>query len=252
MRISGRAPHATRADAARRRASRRATASGNAGWGKEQRSESADERVREVVGLRVGVRGEIELELCGEDGCEGGGGLGGAGEGDGLEGGLGVDVYVTRVDGPARAERRAHAAGVVAVVVLVGGDVGGGAGEGEEGVVVREEVGFGDAELEVEDVGELTLDAADVTHAEDPRAQRPVNVLKRGIVQVLEERMCEARHDVERETYLVSEDECAEEDALVGPLLERNLNVWLGPLDVDEGHEEGQDLDLRLGDDVRD
>ena len=141
--------------------------------------------MREVVGVRVGVRGEIELELGGEDGCEGGGGLGGAGEGERLEGGLGVDVHVALVDGPARAERRARAAGVVAVVVLVGGDVGGGAGEGEEGVVVREEVGFGDAELEVEDVEELTLDAADVALAEDPRAQRPVNVLKRGIVRGL-------------------------------------------------------------------
>ena len=28
--------------------------------------------------------------------------------------------------------------------------------------------------------------------------------------------------------------------------------MWLGPLDVDEGHEECGDLDLRLGDDVRD
>ena len=63
--------------------------------------------------------------------------------------------------------------------------MGGGAGEGEEGVVVREEVGFGDAELEVEAVEELTLDAADVALAEDPRAQRPVNVLKRGIVRGL-------------------------------------------------------------------
>ena len=140
--------------------------------------------MREVVGVRVGVRVEIELELRGEDGCEGGGGCGGAGEGEGLEGGLGVDVDVALVDGPARAERRARAAGVVAVVVLVGGNVGGGAGEGEEGVVVREEVGFGDAELEVEDVEELTLDAADVALAEDPHAQRTVNVLKHGIVQV--------------------------------------------------------------------
>ena len=56
--------------------------------------------------------------------------------------------------------------------------------------------------------------------------------------------MCEARHDVERETYLVSEDECAEEDALVGPLFEGDLDVWLCTLDVDEGDEEGRDLDL--------
>ena len=142
--------------------------------------------MREVVGVRVGVRGEIELELRGEDGCEGGGGLGGAGEGERLEGGLGVDVHVALVDGPARAERRARAAGMVEVVVLVGGDVGGGAGEGEEGVVVREEVGFGDAELEVEDVEELTLDAPDIPLAEDPGAERPVDVLQCRVVQVLQ------------------------------------------------------------------
>ena len=58
-----------------------------------------------------------------------------------------------------------------------------GASEGEDGVVVCEDVGLGDGEFEVEDVEELTLDAADVALAEDPRAQRPVNVLKRGIVR---------------------------------------------------------------------
>ena len=47
-------------------------------------------------------------------------------------------------------------------------------------------------------------------------------------------------------TYLVGEDECAEEDALVGPLLEGDLDVGLGTLDVDEGDQEGGDLDLRL------
>ena len=76
--------------------------------------------MREVVGVRVGVRGEIELELRGEVRCEGGGGLEGAGEGEGLEGGLGVDVHVALVDGPARAERRARAAGVALVVLPCG------------------------------------------------------------------------------------------------------------------------------------
>lgn len=52
-------------------------------------------------------------------------------------------------------------------------------------------------------------------------------------------------------TYLVSEDKCTEEDALVRPLFEGNLDVWLGTLDVDEGDQEGRDLDLRLVKDVR-
>ena len=51
-------------------------------------------------------------------------------------------------------------------------------------------------------------------------------------------------------TYLVGEDECAEEDALIGPLLEGNLDVGLCALDVDEGNEEGGDLDLCLRKDV--
>ncbi len=45
-------------------------------------------------------------------------------------------------------------------------------------------------------------------------------------------------------TYLVCDDECAEEDTLVSPLLESDLNVWLCTLDVDEGDEESGDLDL--------
>ena len=53
-------------------------------------------------------------------------------------------------------------------------------------------------------------------------------------------------------THLVREDECAEEDALVSPLLEGDLDVWLCPVDVDEGDEDGRDLDLCLMDDVCD
>ena len=60
-----------------------------------------------------------------------------------------------------------------------------GAGEGEDGVVVCEDVGLGDGEFEVEDVEELTLDAADVTLAEDASAECPVDILECGVIQVL-------------------------------------------------------------------
>ena len=53
-------------------------------------------------------------------------------------------------------------------------------------------------------------------------------------------------------TYLVGKDECAEEDTLIGPLLEGDLDMGLCTLDVDEGDEEGGDLDLCLGEDVGD
>ena len=52
--------------------------------------------------------------------------------------------------------------------------------------VVGEEVGLGEAELVVEDVEELALDAADVALAKDPGAERPVDVLERGVVEVLQ------------------------------------------------------------------
>ena len=52
--------------------------------------------------------------------------------------------------------------------------------------------------------------------------------------------------------YLVGKNESTEEDALVGPLLERDLDVGLGPVDVDEGDKDGRDLDLCLLDDVCD
>ena len=130
------------------------------------------------------------------------------------------------------------------------------ASEGEDGVVVCKEIGFGDGEFEVEDVEELTLDAADVTLAEDASAECPVDILECGVIQVL-------RRGTRKEsgyesmtsmvsTYLVGEDECAEEDALVGPLLEGDLDVWLGTLDVYEGDEEGRNLDLCLVEDVCD
>ena len=53
-------------------------------------------------------------------------------------------------------------------------------------------------------------------------------------------------------TYLVGEDECAEEDALVGPLLEGDLDVGLGTLDVDEGDKEGRYFDFCLVENVSD
>ena len=76
---------------------------------------------------------------------------------------------------------------MVAVVGLVVRNVRGGAGDGEEGVVVRKEIGLRNGELPVEDVEELTLDTADVALPENASAERPVDVLERGVVGVLRE-----------------------------------------------------------------
>ena len=64
----------------------------------------------------------------------------------------------------------------------------GGLGKGHDGVMVGEEVGLSEAELVVEDVEELPLDAADVPLAKDPCAERPVDVLQGGVVTVLQGR----------------------------------------------------------------
>ena len=145
-------------------------------------------RVIVRVGLvvrRGDVRGEVELGL-GRERHARREGLGRAREREALGGGLGVDVHLARVDRPARAEGRACAARVALVVCARGEVRVGGARRGEEGVVVGEEVRLGDGELEVEDVEELTLDATDIPLAEDHGAERPMDVLQCGIVQVLQ------------------------------------------------------------------
>ena len=59
--------------------------------------------------------------------------------------------------------------------------------EGDDSVVVREEVGLSESELVVEDVEELALYPADVALAKDTCAERPVDVLQGRVVAVLRE-----------------------------------------------------------------
>ncbi len=134
--------------------------------------------------MRVG--GEVELDLGGERhrGCRER--LGCAWKRHALERGLRVDVHIARVGRPARAEWRARATRVVLVlvkVVLCACVVR--AREGEDGVVMCKEIGFGDGEFEVEDIEELTLDPTDITLAEDPGAECPVDILECRVIQVL-------------------------------------------------------------------
>lgn len=140
-----------------------------------------------------------------------------------------VRVGVHAVVALARERRRALADGTVRAVVMAG------TGDGHDGGVVREEVRLGDGEVPVEDVEELALDAADIALAKDAGAERPVDVLEGGVVEIL-----------------VGYDERPEEDALAGPLLEGDLEVGLCAGDVDEGDEEGGDGDFCATDDVGD
>lgn len=127
----------------------------------------------------------------------------------------------------------------------------GGLGESHDTGVVREDVLFGDSEFEVEHVEELAFYPADVPLAEDARAERPVHILQCGIVGVLDGDMISTGGmGSGRGTYLVRDNEGAEEDALAGPLLECDLEMGLGAVDVGKGDEEGGDLDLGLVDHV--
>jgi hypothetical protein len=54
-----------------------------------------------------------------------------------------------------------------------------------QAVVVAEKIVFGHAELEVENIEEFSLDAAHISFSERSRAERPVDVLEGGVIQVL-------------------------------------------------------------------
>jgi hypothetical protein len=105
--------------------------------------------------------------------------------------------------------------------------------DGGKAVVVRENVVLGDAELEVKDIQKLALDAPNVALAKDAGADRPVDVLQRRIVQIFG-----------------SDDEGAKKDALQCPLLEGNVEVGLGPVDVYKRRQDDWGSDLRADYDV--
>jgi hypothetical protein len=64
-------------------------------------------------------------------------------------------------------------------------EMAGGREEGHDRVVVRHDVVFADAQLEIEYVQELALDPANVALAKDTCAHSPVHVLKRGVIEIL-------------------------------------------------------------------
>lgn len=50
---------------------------------------------------------------------------------------------------------------------------------------MAEQIGFCDAQFEIEDVKEFALDSSDVPLPEDACAQRPMDVLQRRVIQIL-------------------------------------------------------------------
>ena len=59
---------------------------------------------------------------------------------------------------------------------------------GHDHGVVSKDIAFADGKVEVEDIEELALDPANVALAEYTSAERPVDVLECGIIQILEKR----------------------------------------------------------------
>lgn len=120
----------------------------------------------------------------------------------------------------------------------------------------REDVCFRDTELEVEDIEEFTLDAADVALAEDTRADSPVDVLQRRIVQVLNTNhmlvRCTNKELQPTATHLRSNNKSTEENTFASPFLECDVEMGLGALEIDKGREDNWHLNLCAFDHVVD
>jgi hypothetical protein len=100
--------------------------------------------------------------------------------------------------------------------------------------VMTQDVTLEDAEFKIEDVEEFPLNAADIPLAEDTRAERPVDVLKCGVVKVLAR-----KHN------------CAKEHPFACPLLEGDVQMRLGSIDVNERSEYDGYSDFRSCNNVR-
>jgi len=126
-------------------------------------------------------------------------------------------------------------------------ETAGGCEERHDRVVVLHDVVFADAQLEIEDVQKLALDPADIALAEDSRAHGPVHVLKRRVIEILrswEVSFGESRPFVQmrfmfRMAYLAGDDKRAKEDPLIGPLFECDVEMGLGPVEIDECGQDG-------------
>lgn len=111
----------------------------------------------------------------------------------------------------------------------------GGQEEGHDGVVVGHDIVFADAQLEIEDVEKLALDPANVTLAKHTSAHSPVHVLERRVIQIF-----------------AGYDEGAKEYTFICPLLEGDVEVRLGPVQIDKGSEDDGHFDLSASDNVVD
>lgn len=129
----------------------------------------------------------------------------------------------------------------------------GGYEKGDNSVVVRHDIVFGDAQLEIKDVEKLALDPTNVTLPEHTGAHSPVYVLKRGVIQILQR--CQSGGVYKRgnaDSHFTRYNDGTEEYTFIGPLLKRNVKVRLSPVQIDKGGEDDRHFNLSPSDHVVD
>jgi len=107
--------------------------------------------------------------------------------------------------------------------------------KGDDSIVVRHDIVFGDAQLEVKDVEKLALDPTNITLPEHTSAHSPVHVLKRGVIQIF------TRYNDGTEEY-----------TFIGPLLKCDVEVRLSPVQIDKGSKDDRHFNLSASDNVVD
>ena len=101
--------------------------------------------------------------------------------------------------------------------------------------MVTEKVVLCDAKFKVKNIKELAFDATNVAFAKDTGAECPVNVLECRIVQILG-----------------GADKRTQKYSFMCPLLQSDVEMRLGPVDVDKGAEDGWHRHFSACDDVGD
>lgn len=110
---------------------------------------------------------------------------------------------------------------------------------GQEEVVLRNDIGLSQGKLPVEDFEEFPFYAADVASSKHSGPRRPMDILRRCIVDILNEQSISiGKKKPAKSTNLGGNNQRPKKNALACPLLQFDEQVWSCTLDV---HESDQD-----------
>jgi hypothetical protein len=98
---------------------------------------------------------------------------------------------------------------------------------------VWEELGLRNSQLKGHHIQKFPFHPRDIVGGEHLSAGSPMCILQGGVIGVFR-----------------SDDKGTEEDALTGPFLKGNAEVRLGTLDVSDGHEDGGEGNISIGEDA--